>query len=247
MNAIIFAAGLGTRLRPLTDNRPKALVEVGGKPMLEHVILRLKNAGFRHIVVNIHHFGQQILDFLEANRNFDMKIEVSDERDCLLDTGGGIKKAAAFFEAGTPFLVHNVDIMSNLNLADFYRSHCRSSSQASLLVARRETSRYLLFDGENCLRGWENRTTGEVKSPFPDFHPADFTPYAFGGIHMISPELLSLMRDWSGKFSIIDFYLSIAAKARIAACPAPEGLQWIDVGKPTTLREAEEKMAGSGF
>ena len=164
MKAMIFAAGLGTRLKPLTDNKPKALVEVGGKTMLELVILKLKEAGFNEIVINIHHFGQQIIDYLKANNNFGLTIHISDERDYLLDTGGGIKKATPFLMGNEPFLVHNVDIFSNVDLRQLYENHLKSGATATLLVSQRKTARYLLFNKENKLCGWHNNETGEVKS-----------------------------------------------------------------------------------
>lgn len=240
--AMIFAAGLGTRLRPLTDNLPKALVPVDGKPMLEHVILRLKKAGFAHIVVNVHHFGEKIIDFLEEKGNFGVAVDISDERDALLDTGGGIRKAAGYFRKGNPVLIHNVDILSGADLAGLYERHTASRAAASLWVSKRTTSRYLLFDGQNRLCGWENKKTGEVKSPLPGFCPAHYEAYAFGGIHVISPALLERMQAWDEKFSIIDFYLSVAGDAEIRACPAPGGAFWMDLGKPEALAEAENYL-----
>lgn len=240
MKALIFAAGLGTRLRPLTDNKPKALVPVAGTPMLERVIIRLKEAGFDDITVNIHHFGQQIIDFLQAHNNFGVNIHISDERDELLDTGGGIRKAKPFLDGNEPFLVHNADILSNIDLAAFYRHHLTSNAEATLLVSQRQTSRYLLLDESYRLCGWTNKTTGEVK-------PEGFTPdenrhheYAFGGIHVISPTLFRYMDDerWKGKFSIIPFYLSICQQAKIQGYPLC-GFQWFDIGKPETLAKAE--------
>ena len=161
---MIFAAGLGTRLRPLTDHTPKALVSVAGKPMLERVILRLKEAGFNDITVNIHHFGEQIIEFLRANNDFGITIHLSDERDMLLDTGGGIKKARPFLDGNEPFLVHNADILSDINLAELYRHHRESNAEATLLVSQRQTSRYLLLDDANRLHGWINKSTGETLS-----------------------------------------------------------------------------------
>lgn len=240
--AMIFAAGLGTRLRPLTDNLPKALVPVGGKPMLEHVILRLKAAGFTHIVINVHHFGQKIIDFLEEKKNFGVAIDISDERDALLDTGGGIRKAAGYFRKGNSVLVHNVDILSGADLAGLYEIHNGSQAAASLWVSKRSTSRYLLFDGQNRLCGWENTKTGEVKSPFPGFCPTRYEAYAFGGIHVISSALLERMQEWEEKFSVIDFYLSVAGEAEIRACPAPAGVFWMDLGKPEALTAAENHL-----
>lgn len=235
---MIFAAGLGSRLKPLTDNMPKALVPVAGKPMLEHVILKLKEAGFDQIVINIHHLGQQIIDFLQANNNFGVKIYISDERDYLLDTGGGIKKAALFLQGDEPFLVHNVDILSNVDLKLLYQQHVNNNALATLLVSQRQTSRYLLFNQENKLCGWRNHATGEVKSFYPYFDPQQYTEYAFGGIHVMSPKILDWMEEWTGKFSIIQFYLSICARTDIHAFPS-SNLRLLDIGKPETLAEAE--------
>lgn len=234
---MIFAAGLGSRLKPLTDNCPKALVPVGGKPLLEHVILRLKAAGFDHIVINIHHFGQQIIDFLAGNGNFGLRIDISDERDLLLDTGGAIKKARSLLDAKEPFLIHNVDILTDLDPALFYKEHLRSGADASLLTGRRDTSRYLLFDSSEKLQGWENRKTGEVKSAIPGFVKENSFPCAFGGIHLFSPVLFPLMDAWPDCFPVVDFYLAAAPHYRIQGYPF-EGM-WMDLGKPAALEEAE--------
>lgn len=238
MKALIFAAGLGNRLKPLTDNMPKALVPVAGKPMLEHVILKLKAAGFGDITVNIHHLGQQIIDFLQANDNFGVEVHISDEREYLLDTGGGIKHAAPFLDGEEPFLVHNVDIFSNVDLRQLYRKHQESKALATLLVSKRKTSRYLLFNEENRLCGWRNRETGEVKSYYSYFNPARYKAYAFSGIHILSPEIFCWMEEWTGKFSIIQFYLSICARTNIHACEFPE-LKLLDIGKPEALAGVE--------
>lgn len=243
MKAMIFAAGLGSRLKPLTDNTPKALIPINGKPMLEHVILKLKDAGFYKIVINIHHEAQQIIDFLTANNNFGIPIELSDERNYLLDTGGGIKNAAKFLQGTEPFLVHNVDIMSNVDLRELYNRHLETNPLATLLVSKRNTSRYLLFNKENKLCGWRNHETGEVKSFYPNFDPAQYNEYAFGGIHVISPQIFEYMEEWTGKFSIINFYLSICARTNIHAYPA-DNLRLIDVGKPEALAKAEDWMKG---
>lgn len=239
MKAMIFAAGTGTRLKPLTDTMPKALIPINGKPMLEHVILKLKDAGFDQIVINIHHFGQQILDFLAANNNFGLHIDISDERNYLLDTGGGVKNAISFLAGDEPFLIHNVDILSNVDLKQLYDTHKETNPLATLLVSERKTSRYLLFNKENKLCGWRNHETGEVKSFFPHFDPDQYSEYAFGGIHVLSPKILEFMEEWTGKFSIINFYLSICAKTDIRAY-LTENLQLLDIGKPETLAQAEE-------
>ena len=167
MKAMIFAAGLGTRLKPLTDHLPKALVPVAGKPMLEHVILKLKAAGFTEIVINIHHFGEQIIGFLQANQHFGLTIHISDEREQLLDTGGGIQKASTFFQGNEPFLVHNVDILSDTDLKTLYDYHVQSGNDATLLASQRKTSRYLLFDDTDrlCLTTPTASTDGSTKIP----------------------------------------------------------------------------------
>jgi len=239
MKAMIFAAGMGTRLKPLTDNTPKALIPIGGKPMLEHIIMKLKNAGFDQLVINIHHEGQQIIDFLSANNNFGVHIDISDERDYLLDTGGAIKKAFQFLDGKEPFLVHNVDIFSNVDLKQIYNQHKETDPLATLLVSKRNTSRYLLFNQKNLLCGWRNHETGEVKSYYPDFDPLQYNEYAFGGIHVISPKVFEWMDEWTGKFPIINFYLSICAHTKILAYPA-ENLRLLDIGRPETLAKAEE-------
>jgi len=236
MKAMIFAAGLGTRLKPLTDTMPKALVPVGGTPLLKILLDKLVLSGYTDVVINVHHFGQQIIDYI-GNNSFDIHISISDERDKLLDTGGGIKKASHFFTGDEPFLVHNVDILSNVDLLHFHETHL--AYDATLLVSRRETSRYLLFNEENRLVGWTNVQTGEVKSPYPDLNVDCCRKYAFAGIHVFSPKLFPFMEKFGDKFSIIDFYLSIAKKANIR-CFLKEDLKLIDVGKINTLQAAED-------
>lgn len=235
---MIFAAGLGTRLRPLTDTRPKALVEVNGKPLLELVIEKLKSAGFDHITINVHHFAEQIVDYVHSHHDFDIDIQFSDERKLLLNTGGGIKKASSIIwkEGETdPVLIHNVDILSNANLKDFYKTH--QNADAALLVSNRKTQRYLLFNDENRLVGWNNIATGEVKSPYPGLSPNNCRKYAFSGIHLFSPSLINEMRCFGDVFSIIDFYLAACKDYRIYGYPQND-LQLLDVGKLDTLKEA---------
>ena len=242
MKAMIFAAGLGSRLKPLTDTMPKALVPVAGCPMLEHVILKLKASGFTEIVINIHHFGEQIIDFLKTNNDFGLTIHISDERDRLLDTGGGIRKARLFFlNFGEPFLVHNVDILSDMNLKELYDFHMQSGSVATLLASRRTTSRYLLFDTERKLRGWINKDTGQVKPEGFHYDESLYREYAFSGIHVFSPAVFRLMEAprWEGKFSIMDFYLATCGQTDYSGYLA-EKLELIDIGKPETLARAEE-------
>ena len=234
---MIFAAGLGTRLKPLTDNLPKALIPIAGKSLLEHVILKLKEAGFYEIIVNIHHFPDQIIDFLKANNNFGIRIEVSDERDLLLDTGGGIRKASWFFNDGKPFLVHNVDILSNVDLNELYQQHIRSNSLATLVVSKRDTFRYLLFDDNLHLNGWINEKTGETK-PAGFTKPELYRKLAFSGIQMLSPRVFGLMGPLEPKFPIMDFYLSNAATQTITGF-VPDNYNMLDVGKLDVLDEAE--------
>lgn len=236
MKAMIFAAGLGTRLRPLTDNMPKAMVPVDGKPMLQRVIENVSSYGFTDIVVNIHHFGQQIIDFLADNNNFGLNITISDERDLLLDTGGGIKAVRHLLDDGKPFLVHNADILTTLDLGAMYKHHCKSNADATLLVKSRKTERYLLFDNDNRLQGWINKKTGETR-------PATFNPtngvyqeFAFGGVHVISPTIFDTLEDYSNepKFSITPFYIDKCKELSIQGYN-PTRYEWFDIGKPETL------------
>lgn len=245
MKAMIFAAGLGSRLKPLTDTMPKALVPVAGRPMLEHVILKLKASGFTELVINIHHFGQQIIDFLQANNSFGLTIHISDERDLLLDTGGGIKKARPFFDTSDkPFLVHNVDILSDIDLKALYHHHLKNGGEATLLASQRSTSRYLLFDAENKLCGWTNKDTGQVKPEGFLYDESLYREYAFSGIHMLSPSIFGLLDAprWEGKFSIMDFYIDTCRQTTLSGY-LTDHLQLIDIGKPETLAKAEEFCA----
>lgn len=234
--AMIFAAGLGTRLKPLTDTMPKALVRVGGKPLIEHVVDKLKASGFGRIVVNVHHFAPQVVDYLQENGNFGVDILVSDESAMLLDTGGGLKKAEPLFLPDAPVLIHNVDILSNVDLGWLYGEH--GANDATLLVSERKTKRYLLFDDGMRLMGWTNVETGEVKSPYSDLDVNACKMYAFSGIHVFSPRLFTLMAAFPEKFGIIDFYLKICDKAVVKACVKTD-LRLLDVGKLGTLAEAE--------
>ena len=237
MQAMIFAAGLGTRLKPLTDRMPKALVPVCGKPLLAHTIERLKGAGADEIVVNVHHFSQQIVDYL-ATHDFGIRIKISDESDRLLDTGGGLRKALPLFsQQDQPVLIHNVDILSNIPLAQFYSAH--QQNDATLLVSERETSRYLLFDDNDRLVGWTNINTGEMKSPYKDLNVEKCKRYAFSGIHCFSPRLGEQMKGFPDKFSIIDFYLAVCDKSIIKGY-VQKDLKLLDVGKLDSLERAEE-------
>ena len=238
MKALIFAAGLGTRLKPYTESMPKALVPVAGKPLLQITIEKLIAAGFNEIIVNVHHFADQVIQFLDDNNRFGIHIEISDERGLLLETGGGIKKASSFFDDGKPFLVHNVDILTDIDLSAMYRQHLENKSDATLLVKQVDADRSLLFDDEGRMRGWTNSITGEVKSPIHDFNPADYLKYSFGGIHILSRSVLSDMDKWEGNFSIIDYYLSVALVKDLRAYLVND-CYLVDVGKPESLKEAE--------
>lgn len=236
---MIFAAGLGTRLKPLTDNMPKALVTIEGKPLLQYTIERLSAAGFNEIIINIHHFGQQIIDFVEANNSFGIRIEFSDEREQLLDTGGGIKKAAWFFDDKRPFMVHNVDILSNIDLKEVMLHHQNSNVAATLVCSERETNRYLLFNEQNHLRGWINKKTGEMKSPVAGFQPTGYSQLAFSGIQVLHPSIFREMDSFPDRFSIIDFYLSLSVTYKISAYNFRTGMI-LDVGRPESIEYAKD-------
>lgn len=236
MQAMVFAAGLGTRLKPLTDTMPKALVKVGDKTLLDRTLTTLQVAGAKRVVVNVHHFASQIIDHLERKDEKDMNVIVSDESEMLLDTGGGLRKAASLFNPDANILIHNVDILSNVNLKTFYEA--AQTDDATLLVSKRQTSRYLLFDDDMRLVGWQNIATGEVKSPHSELDVSKCHRYAFAGIHVFSPRLFQRMEKWPEKFGIIDFYLRICDQCVIRGLYKPD-LQLMDVGKADTLAQAE--------
>lgn len=263
---MIFAAGLGTRLKPLTDTMPKALVRVGGEPLIKRVIMNLAAAGVDRIVVNVHHFAEQIIDYLKDNDNFGLDIRISDETAGLLETGGGIKKATPLFDPAAPILIHNVDILSNVNLSEFYQiasrseeseggsekgrvkseeSNCCDAVDAVLLVSWRKTKRYLLFNDDMKLVGWTNIETGEVRSPYPDLDPKKCRMYAFAGIHALSPRLLKMMDEFPDRFGIIDFYLKACATHNIKGY-VKDDLKLMDIGKLDTLAQAEEFLKELG-
>lgn len=240
MNALILAAGLGTRLGQFTSDRPKALVEVCGRTMLEHQLRHLSAAGFDRFVINIHHFAGSVREFLSERNNFGLDIKLSDETDLLLDTGGGIRKAMRLFDNDLPVLVHNVDIFSSVDLKSLYCGHIESGADSTLLVAQRSTSRYLYFDADGMLRGWSNEKTGQVRSPYPDFDKAAFTPCAFQGIHVLSKSLLPQLDAISeSKFSITDFYVDNAARLRLRSVLS-DAKDWVDAGKPEALELASQ-------
>lgn len=233
---MLFAAGLGTRLRPLTDTVPKALIPVSGEPLLDIQLRRLRQAGVTDVVVNVHHHADMVMHHLQTHPFEGLRIHISDEREALLDTGGGIRKAAPYFSADdSPFLVHNVDILSDVSLPDFYREG--SAFDAALLVSPRPTQRYLLFDAVGRLVGWVNEKTGQIRSPYPGLQVADCRKLAFAGIHVFSPHLIPRMSSWPDTFSIIDFYLSICHEVHIQGISRPD-LRILDIGKPETLSQA---------
>lgn len=236
--AMIFAAGMGTRLKPITDTMPKALVRVEGQPLLWHVVTRLKEAGFQRIVVNVHHFAQQIVDYLEANQRFGIDIRISDESDILLDTGGGIRKAIPLFDTTSPVLIHNVDILSNVDLAAFYEKSIDYETDALLLVNRRKTKRYLLFDDQFRLTGWTNIEKGETRTPYERLVTGQLNMFAFSGIHIIKPSLFPLLLAQPKRFPIIQFYIDNCMNCLFEGIEAIN-LQILDVGKLNTLKEAE--------
>jgi NDP-sugar pyrophosphorylase family protein len=234
---MVLAAGLGTRLRPLTDDRPKALVEVNGRTLLEITLTRLKNFGIHDVIVNVHHFADQVISFLAEHRSFGMRIEVSRE-DVLLDTGGGLKRAGWFFledgEQPEPFVLHNVDVVSTIDLQRMAVAHNQSGALATLAVQQRETSRYLLFSDNLQLCGRRRGRDGKAEIVRDD---PPFQELAFSGIHVISPRLLRLMTE-DGGFSIIDTYLRLAgAGENIGAFRADE-YYWRDLGRAADLERA---------
>lgn len=231
---MIFAAGLGTRLRPLTDNKPKALVEVNGKPMISYVIDKLTSSGITDIIVNVHHHADQLIDYFEQTL-FEADIVISDESDELLDTGGGLKKAEWFLKGDEPFLVHNVDIMSDINIDELISNHVQNESLATLAVRSRKSSRYLLFDNHHQLIGWENVKTHELKYAKPK--KGEVHSYAFSGIQIIEPEIFHLITE-QGKFSMIDLYLRLAENYHIRSY-IHDYSNWIDLGTEEQIKIAE--------
>ncbi len=238
MKAMILAAGLGTRLRPLTDDRPKALVEVAGRTLLEITLARLRDFGIREVIVNVHHFADMVVDYLKARDNFGMRIEVSRE-DVLLDTGGGLQKAAWFFledsnRTGEPFVLHNVDVFSNLDLQRMLQWHTTNQALATLAVQDRETSRYLLFDEHLQLCG---RRAGRDGEPERVRASRQTQALAFSGIHVISTRLFGMLTE-EGVFSIIPSYLRLAAQGEKILAFRADDYQWRDLGKPENVAQA---------
>jgi NDP-sugar pyrophosphorylase family protein len=234
MKAFILAAGLGTRLAPLTADRPKALVGLNGITLLERAIRKVNELEISEIIINIHHFGDQIIELLNKKHNFNQKITVSDEREQLLDTGGAILKAKELLGNEEPFLLFNVDVLSAIDLTAFSAYHARKGGLATLAVRNRATHRYLVFDPEMQLSGWRNVKTGEEKISRPGISLYD---YAFSGIQIIEPQIFPLITE-NGRFSLIELYLRLAKRNNIFGYPDPSAY-WMDLGKPDQLAEAE--------
>ncbi|MEN8121261.1 MAG: nucleotidyltransferase family protein [Bacteroidota bacterium] len=232
MKAMILAAGKGTRLQPLTNKIPKALVEIHGKPLLDIIISKLKNNGFTDVIVNVHHFADKIINYIE-HTDFGINIEISDERDQLLDTGGGILKAKWFFKGTDAFLVYNVDILSDINLYDLYEAHVNSNALVTMAVKQRQTSRQLLFDSEGNLCQWKNIETGEIKNARTAF--GELNPLAFSGIHVLDTKIFDHFTE-KGKFSIIDTYLRLAKKFVIRSY-IHNYSKWFDMGRYQYVQE----------
>jgi NDP-sugar pyrophosphorylase family protein len=263
MKAMILAAGLGTRLKPLTDTRPKALVELSGRTLLEITLSRLRTFGITEVIINVHHFADMVIDYLKANNNFGMRIEISRE-DILLDTGGGLKKAAWFFLEDSahrdsspgdstqpksspmhePFLLHNVDVVSTIDLRRMLQFHNENHALATLAVQSRESSRLLLFDDHNQLRGrMEGHSPLATRhSPLPQApEPSPLHALAFSGIHILSPRLLPMLTE-EGVFSIIPSYLRLATQGQKILAFRADTYYWRDLGRPADLTQAAEDM-----
>ncbi len=240
MKVFIPAAGKGTRLHPHTLHKPKALVEVAGKPMLYHLIHRLKAQGFHEMVINVHHFADQIEAYLHENNSFGVKITIADEREALLDTGGGLVNAAAYFEGESPFLVHNVDVLTNVDLRKFCALSLQHGCDLSLLVMQRATSRYLLFDDSMRLSGWENRATGER---LLGREATALEPYAFAGIHWVNPAVVAQLVPEEGRkaFPVIPEYIRLCRTRVIKGILMPYSY-WLDMGRPEHLATATDYL-----
>lgn len=238
MKAMILAAGLGTRMGELTKDKPKALVPVNGVPMLGMLIERLKKQGIHKFMVNVHHFGQQVIDFIENSNRFGVEVMVSDERDELLDTGGAITKAKSFFNGNEPVLVHNVDVLSDLDLKKLSDCHRESGALATLVVRKRKSGRALLYDDNMQLTGWTNSVKGEYK--WVNKPVEDFTTFAYSGIYLADP-LFADKLPFTGRFSIIDAWLEMAKTERILAYPDNSG-HWFDLGTKEKIKAAEKYL-----
>jgi NDP-sugar pyrophosphorylase family protein len=238
MKAMVLAAGLGTRLRPLTDTRPKALVKVDGRTLLEITLARLRAFGVGEVIINVHHFAEMVINYLKSNSNFGMTVEVSREDHTLLDTGGGLKKAAWFFDGDQPFLLHNVDVLSDINLQQMIEFHSEQKALATLAVKGRKASRYLLFDEELrlCGRRAGDGSNEDIVPPAARLHALGFC-----GIHVISPRLLKLMTE-EGAFSIIDTYLRLLSQREKVCAFRADEYYWRDLGRIDDIRQAESDL-----
>lgn len=235
MNAMIFAAGLGTRLRPLTDNCPKALVKIGNYTLLEIALNKMVRLGIKKVVVNVHHFASQIIDFISQYHSYGMEILISNESNQLLDTGGGLLKAAPFFDKGSQILIYNVDVITNANIEGLIENHNKENNLATLLVQNRDASRYLMFDENNLLCGWKNPKTGEEKWVTL---PQPSKPMGFNGVQIINYKLLTLINA-KNSFPIIPVYLQLAESQRIGGWSNWEG-DWFDAGTPEKVNNVSE-------
>ncbi len=235
MKAMILAAGLGTRLKPFTSQHPKALAQVNGRTLLEHNISWLKAFGVRDIIINTHHFAQQIIDFVTSNNAFGINLSFSDETEALLETGGGLKKASWFFKGESDFVLMNADVLTDLNLEDMYRQHRSDEAVATLAVSERSTSRYFLFDESRRLCGWQNIQSGEkrIMKEMPSLQPL-----AFSGVQILNTLIFDLIFQ-KGKFSMVDVYLSLCSGNKVMAYNHT-GSRFVDVGKPESIEAAEK-------
>ncbi len=240
MKALLLSAGLGTRLKPFTDHHPKALAPVNGRSLLEWNIRNLQRFGIWEIVVNVHHFAGQIIDLLEREKGFGSSIEISDESDKVLETGGGLKKAAPFLQDEPDFLVMNVDILTDADIGKMVACHRSGNALATLALQKRSSSRYFLFDDNLVLKGWENVQTGEAKIP-GDNRDMAWEPYAFSGIHMMSSAIFDQIGQ-EGKFSLVDVYLDLCTGNRIRGWDHTGDLL-LDVGKADSISKAEALFA----
>ncbi len=237
IRAMILAAGLGTRLKPFTDNHPKALAIVNGKSLLQRNIEYLQQFGIKEVIVNVHHFADQIINAIEINKGWGSTISISDETDAVLETGGGLQKAAWFFN--DDFVLMNVDILTDLDLSAMIDQHKKNNALATLAVTERDTSRYFLFNQQQQLCGWRNIKTGEEKpAPLSFGEGSGVRPKAFSGIHIINPKIFSLIKQ-QGKFSMVDVYLSLCADNKIQYFDHSH-TKFMDVGKPESIVQAEK-------
>jgi len=238
MKAFILSAGLGTRLRPITNEIPKALVKINGVPLIEHVIKRLKANGCERFIINLYHYADKVIKFLASKNYLETDITISDESGQLLDTGGGLKKISWFFNPGESFIVHNVDVISDFDITELYKNHLSNGKTATLAVQKRESSRYFLFDEEKNLCGWENIKTGEQKITRKPI--GNLEQFAFSGIHCVNSRIFNFFPE-GNVFSLVDLFLKAAAQEKITFFDHT-GSNFIDVGKKENIAKAEELM-----